>query len=393
MIKKVAYTLFARLSNMLVSMGVSILISQQLGTTGRGEQAGILLSITILCLFTQVAGGSALVFLTPRHPGKQLISVAYGWVLGSALIGWGILTGLGELPIYSLQILIVSIIYSLWSANSFYLLGKEENNWFNSLNFINALLIFGFLLVASWMHQLNLDDYVISLFFGHGITWIISQFALNKKLEGNGPGVKNLLKLIIKHGGYIQLANLAQLLKYRIHYFFIKDILGPASLGVYSNAIAISEGLWLISRSMATVQFSKVANTENDKERRKLTTQYTWLSLGLTTGALLIVALIPDSLYTWTFGHDFTGIRELLWLLVPAVLALSGSNLISHYFSGIGRNHINFIGSSIGLAVTAGLGYFLIREYGLSGAAMASSVAFVVTAGFHWWMYSFPEKK
>ncbi len=384
MVRKVLYTFASRLSNILVTLGVSVIISNALGASGRGEQALILLGVTLVCLFTQVAGGSALVFLTPRYPGKQLLSAAYIWIVLSGIVGWAGLFTFSAIEVYAWHILAISIIHSIWSANAFYLLGKEKSNWFNALNFIYSasMLIY---LSAVWMvGELSLMHYVISLYLGHAFALFISFFGLKGELEGGRTELSTLLKKFIHHGGFIQLANIAQLLKYRIHVYIILYYLGDTQLGIYSNALAIAEGVWIISRSIAIVQFGKVANEKDDAVSRKLTLDYTWVSIGLSMLAVAVLLLMPDSLFTWVFGKDFTGIHGILVYLSVAIVALAASNLFSHYFSGTGKNHINFIGSALGLVITAGLGYWLIPIRGLDGAAIATSIAFSATAVYQW---------
>lgn len=389
MIKKVALTLFSRLSNVAVTLGIAVVVSKSMGAVGRGDQALILLGITLVCLFTQVAGGTALVYLTPRFPGKRLLSVAYSWILTSGIFGWLVLYLIGVLDQYAIDILFISIIHSIWSANAFYLLGKEKTGTYNFLNFIYLLVILANLSINWYFGNSGLENYVNSLYLGHTVSLVFSFFALRGQLEGEKSGVKFLLGKFLHHGGFSQLANVAQLLKYRIHLYIIMAYIGPKELGIYVNAIALAEGVWIISRSIAIVQFSKVANEKSDQESRKITLQYTWISVVLSAVAMAVLMFIPDAFFTWIFGKDFTGIHDILAYLAVAVIALAASNLFSHYFSGIGRNHINFIGSTIGLAVTAGLGYWLIPEYGLKGAAMASSIAFAATTVFHWLVFSF----
>lgn len=387
MFQKVLYTFFSRVSNIAATLGISVVISNALGAEGRGEQALILLGITLVCLFTQVAGGSALVYLTPKYPGKRLLGVAYVWVLLSGVIGWTILYFFGAFQSFAVDILIISLIHSIWTANAYYLLGKEKTGVFNFLNFIYLLMILGNLCVQWYFHELDLKDYIDSLYYGHLVSLIYSFAALRGQLAGEKPELKLLLGKFIHHGGFIQLANVAQLLKYRIHFYIIVLYLGDSALGIYSNALAIAEAVWVISRSIATVQFAKVANLEDDNEARKLTVNYTWISIAASAAAMVVLLCFPDEFFTLVFGKDFTGIHEILIYLSVAIIALSASNLLSHYFSGKGRNHVNFIGSAIGLAVTAGLGYLLIPDQGLKGAAIASSVAFLVTAVFHWGMF------
>ncbi len=389
MIKRVIKTFAARASNILVTFGIAIIISNALGATGKGEQALILLGISLMCIFQQVAGGAALVYLTPRYDGKKLLQVAYLWAFTSSGLGFLVLNAFNLMPAYGLHIVALSLLHSLWSIQAFYLLGREKSDWYNSLNFIYSAITLAYLFIKWQWLGLTLNDYVISLYLSHGITLFISFFGLKDLGTGTKATKWEILKKYIHHGGFIQLANVAQLVKSRIHFYYIGLFLGISMVGIYSNALAIAEGIWIITRSISVVQFSKVANLNNKTEARKITTQYTLASVGLSLAGLLVLFLLPDQFFIKMFGKEFTGIHDLLTYLSLAVVSLAASNIISHYFSGIGKNHINFIGSLIGLVITAALGYVFIPKYGLKGAAMASSLAFFATAIFHLVLYQF----
>jgi O-antigen/teichoic acid export membrane protein len=74
------------------------------------------------------------------------------------------------------------------------------------------------------------------------------------------------------------------------------------------------------------------------------------------------------------------GVQPLLLLLVPGLLGMAASQAYSHYFSGVGLNRHNAIGSGIGLVCTLVFGYRLIPTYDLTGAAITASVAYSANA-------------
>ena len=67
---------------------------------------------------------------------------------------------------------------------------------------------------------------------------------------------------------------------------------------------------------------------------------------------------------------------------MPGISAFGFSILISSYFSGIGKFHINTLGSFIGLTMTVSFCYLLIPVYGTKGAAIAASISYCTSALF-----------
>ncbi|MGI8893789.1 MAG: polysaccharide biosynthesis C-terminal domain-containing protein, partial [Bacteroidia bacterium] len=92
--------------------------------------------------------------------------------------------------------------------------------------------------------------------------------------------------------------------------------------------------------------------------------------------AILILLLIPIDLYAFIFGQAFREVKTVIWFLSPGILFLAVSTVFTHYFSGLGKNHINSIASGIGLFFTLILCYLLIPVYGLAGAAAATSISY-----------------
>jgi O-antigen/teichoic acid export membrane protein len=66
--------------------------------------------------------------------------------------------------------------------------------------------------------------------------------------------------------------------------------------------------------------------------------------------------------------------------LAPGVLLYNFAIILGHYFSGIGKYHINTIASSIGLVVSVVLFISLIPAYAIKGAGIATSISYGVTS-------------
>ena len=108
-----------------------------------------------------------------------------------------------------------------------------------------------------------------------------------------------------------------------------------------------------------------------------MTTKAVRTSFLLTVPALALLVLIPDHFYLLVFGHDFSGIRQLVLYLSPGILAIAVANVIGHYFSAIGKMNILIIKSSTGLGLTALLLTIFLKEYGLQAACLTLDVSYL----------------
>ncbi|MBT7652454.1 MAG: hypothetical protein HN563_03985, partial [Flavobacteriales bacterium] len=92
----------------------------------------------------------------------------------------------------------------------------------------------------------------------------------------------------------------------------------------------------------------------------------------------ILVSAVPESIYAWVFGIN--GIAVPLRILAPGMIAGAISSIIAHHLSAIGLHIWNARTSAIGLTVLIILGWFAIPTYGVAGAAMAASAAYLSQA-------------
>lgn len=70
---------------------------------------------------------------------------------------------------------------------------------------------------------------------------------------------------MLTYGFAIQIANFAQLLNYRLSYYIIEFCSGRKALGVFDLGTKLSEAVWILPKSMATVQYARISNSKENK--------------------------------------------------------------------------------------------------------------------------------
>jgi O-antigen/teichoic acid export membrane protein len=382
---KIIVTFLARFGSAVAAFAIAIILSQFLGTEGKGKAALLILNISFINLFTNIMGGAALVYLAPRFHSFTLLLVSYIWI--------PLITGvLGILYYYSgytftsldIHTFILSIILGWFNTNTNLLLGKQKTHIFNILSVIQVFITLIYLLIAFYgsIGAQQYSDYITALYIGYGVSFLASFIYTTKEFDG---GLKltrfsEVLRRYVWHGGYIQLANLGQLLIYRASFYMIGYFHTLSPLGIYSNAIAIAESIWIVSRSISTILYSEIANEKDINVSKQNTIRLRKTNLLISIGLVATVCFLPDSFYTYLFGRDFKGLQEIIWALAPGIVAFSYANLNSHFFSGIGKNHINTIISFSGFGLTAIIGIALIPSYSTIGAAITASLVYIITA-------------
>ncbi|MDX5321457.1 MAG: polysaccharide biosynthesis C-terminal domain-containing protein [Bacteroidota bacterium] len=384
--RHIIWQFFTRFGAALFNLLIGIIISRYLGSEGRGIHGLFIASVALIHLCTNWLGGASLVYLSSRHPVRQLTWISFWWSSGFAILCWVILQLSGIMPEgYEWAVLICSLLFAWWNNLANMLLGKEKTQAYNTLQVIHPMLSALVLMVFFYWVETGFTSFI----WAYGSAQLVNLGLAVKYLKEDYQASDRkkdpqLFRVFIRHGLFIQLANLTQFFNYRMVYFLIDSHFGKQVLGVYSNALSLAESVWMITRSISTVQFARIANSESTKFSQKLTQQYGGISLVVSALGVVFLLLLPDAFFVWLFGDEFAGISHHLLLLSPAILSMSLGNIYAHYFAGLGMNRVNFVGSLLNLVVILVSFYWLMDLIQVDAAPVSSSIAFTVAMVYHY---------
>lgn len=186
-----------------------------------------------------------------------------------------------------------------------------------------------------------------------------------------------LLQESFRYGSVGLLANIVQFFNYRLDFFLLASLASPAAVGVYSIAVTIGELLWKLPTAASTILFPRVASTrEHDPE---FTARVSRIVVALTIAGGAAITGISYVLIPLVFGERFSGAFVPLLLLLPGIVALGLTAIISSHFAGRGELKWSTYAAVLGLVLTVALCIVLIPPYGASGAALASTAAYSIT--------------
>ncbi len=383
--KLILHTFSTRLIGSILNFILALITAKYLGDTGRGTISIVVLNISVIMMVNNFVGGSALVYLIPKHGIGKTLLPSYLWALISVVVVYLILTTFNLNPVeYNSDLLYLSLIQAFLTVNLMTLLAKEKIIAHNISSLFSALLLFGGVLIFFFIiDNQSIDSYIKSLYIGYSVAAVISFITLVPNLSLKVPQkIFTATRELFKYGIYVQVANIVQLFNYRFSYYLLQLSFaeGTGLVGVYSIAVSFAEAFWLISKSIATVQYSKISNTDDDEYNINLTIKLAKNSFLATIILLLPLFFIPASFFTWLLSDEFIEVKNTILLLSPGILFISFSTIFTHYFSGIGKHYINTIGSSIGFVVTLVVGLLIIPKIGIKGAAITASASYFASA-------------
>lgn len=386
MFKKIAGTIGTRALTALLAFVTWTLNAHYLGPEQLGTISLIIFAVAIIMLFTNFMAGAALIYLTPRYGIYKLFIPAYLWSFLVTICAAFLLRLIGILfPIleiipagYFKPVLFLALIMSFNSANYMLLLGLERVKQYNLISLVQIVVLFMILLFMLFgIEYLDVMAYYWAVFISYSLSMLIGLVILYPYFKRvQLANMKALVAEILRFGTYVQVANIFQAMNYRLSLKFVDFFLGRAAVGVLSLGMQLAEGLWLISRSIATVQYARLSNEMNYDYSVRLTltlAKITWL---VTAIAMLIVLAIPRFVFEAVFTVQFGDVKLVIASLSVGIVMLSISMIFSGFFSSINKPVHNAISSAIGFVFTVLLGLLLVPRLGIMGAGVSASVSY-----------------
>jgi O-antigen/teichoic acid export membrane protein len=386
MFKKITGTIGTRLLVAVMAFTAWTLNAHYLGPEKVGTVSLIIFAVAIIQLFTNFVAGAALIYLTPRTGIYRLFIPAYIWSLLITLITAFSLEFLGTIfPLleiipagYFIPVLLLALVMSFTSANYMLLLGLERVNGYNIVNLVQMTVLFLILVVMLFgVRSYEVMAYYWAVFISYFFAMVLGLALLYRSFTKVPlTNMKSLVLEILRFGTYVQFANIFQTMNYRLSLKFVDFYIGRGAVGILSLGMQLAEGLWLISRSIATVQYSRLSNEMNYDYSVRLTLTLAKITWVVTAVAMLILLAIPKFVFEAVFTASFGDVKLVIASLSPGIVALSVSMILSGFFSSINKPFHNTIGSATGLIFTIGLGILLIPKYGIMGAGISATVSY-----------------
>ena len=389
MFKKIINTFGTKITAAVINFLIAVLLSQVLGDTGKGTQALLLTTITFILIFSEIVCGASIIYLAPRHSFKKILVASTVWAaLIAVVMGFAIWLFYPKLaPNLVAHVAILSFISSLSNINFRFLVGKEEIKKANYNTLLQpVLLVLTLAVYYLILKRTDIYGYVIGLYAAYGGTFLLGVWMLRKEYANLGndkdKDYKPVLKDLFKYGFLNQTGHFVQFFNLRLSYYLLDKYINVGRVGVFSNALSLAEAIWIISNSIALVQYARIANADDRNYAQKLTLDLNKICLVVSAFAIIGLCLLPPSVYTFVFGPEFGEMAGIIRILAPGVLFYCVFLILGHYYSGIGRYQMNTFAALCGLAVTCILGFTLIPRYDVTGAAITSAVSYTVNAIF-----------
>lgn len=381
--RQILYTILARGASTALNFLIALLVARHCGPSIKGEVTLLITTVWFFIFLSNILGGQALIYLLPRNRSEQLLIPAYIWCFIVSVIGFAFLKFSSLIAVQHItSVIIISFFSSITALHQTLLYARKQIYHANLLQVIPlGIVVIGLAINFYVLQTENVFAYIISAGVGYFISTIIS-FALVIR-EFNLSHIKERVDwsevlLSLQHGFLFQLVEVLQLLNLRYYFFQLGNQQGMQYLGIFSVGISVLESVWLIPRSINTVNYIHISHQSSHADSYRetlllLKINYIWCAL-----ALVALFLIPPQVYTWVFGNGFAEVKHAVRFLFPGIWIYSGWWVLFSYYSGVGKYKPLIVSSALGALVLVVLSHYLLPLYVMSGAGLAATFSFTV---------------
>jgi O-antigen/teichoic acid export membrane protein len=385
-VRGVASTAGTRVTVLIVGLGSTVALARGLGPTGRGVYALAMTVATLGVVVFNLGFHTANTYFASREPESLPVLVSNTFVraaavgaLGLSLVVAGRALGIRPGPLsFGLIVLVVA-----WVAMGLVfiqlqplllVLGRHrqfnvtEGGWQ-----IGAVA----LVVTLWVTG-NLTP--TSAFLVTFVALLAGAVAVTLNLVSfRGPLPRpsmTLLRRALPHALRSYALTVTGILVIRLDIFLVESRLDTRQVGLYVVAVTICEAIQILPVTIGALLLPKIAGLTDEVQQWEIARRVT-----LATGAVMValcgvVALVAEPAVRFLYGEDFSASTAPLYWLLPGIALLGINAVLVHYFLAVGVPSSILVTQALAVALNIGLGIILLGPMGLSGAALASTIAY-----------------
>ena len=379
---------FARVADFGLRFGASVLLARWLGPEDRGVLTFIVLVTAWVVMFGNFSFTEATIYQLGKGtpPGMAAVGLlvfslgagvlylagAVGLIYGGVL-RWPV----GEVGIFYLLLALVPLNLAVtnWTA---IVQAQQRFTAYNWLLVSRSLAFLVALVIAMQVGTDRLQAVAVAMVATAVLNFVILGCYLGRLLQWKGAWSPAFLKAVFRYGIRSHLSVILANITLRFDQFVLGTILTPAHLGWYATAASLSELPQLLPDSIAVVLLPRVSR--DPVSGAALTARACRCTIVCMLVVVLGLALAAPVAIPLIYGQAFApAVRALLYLL-PGVIFLSMSKILTKYLCGIGKPGLCVWSTATSAGATAVLIIPLVHQYGMVGAGITSSCAYAAGA-------------
>jgi len=385
------YTFVVRLVAIALAAALTILTARMLGPAGRGVYALPGVEAVLVASIFGGLGSATSYFLLTRNPSaaflRTVLYCAALWVVIAAaalvplaLLGraqWTLAPAMAVLP-----------AMALLNVATGYALGMKKVRYTTAIAAIQNLLTVCATAAGLFLISRTPGVAIVAWVLGTTLTGIVALtfvviFSRRRAGGTEEIGLREYAQFCMK----VSVTYVVSLLNYRADLYIVALLLTPAALGMYGIAINAAESLLIPTQAAALAASPHIASLEL-RQSALLTARCVRNNLLIALAVCGLLFIFARPIILLLYGPAFLPAVPAFDVLLAGVVALSLGSPVSNYFTlRLGRPQVPMWLGTLSAAICIGFSFALIGRYGMIGAAVGSTVGYIVGQGAGLWYF------
>jgi len=195
----------------------------------------------------------------------------------------------------------------------------------------------------------------------------------------------DLAKRLLNDSWPLMLAGITISIYMKIDQVMIKNMLDTKALGNYAVAVRLTEVWYFIPMAITNSLFPAIINAKKISEElyyQRLQKLYD-LMVRLAVAIALPMTFLSDWGINLLFGSQYNQAGSVLMIYVWGLIPVGCGIILGKFYIIENYNLDNLFRNVIGALLNIILNYFLIKNYSIEGAAIASVISFIYISFIH----------
>ena len=389
-VRKVAETFGNRVLLIIIGMATSIMVARILGPEGRGVYAvavaigGIGVQFGNLGLHASntyyVAKERSI--LAPLAANSILVGIVLGG--GSALLCWAFFAFWPQLaPVHGI-LLPFSLLWIPFGLAFMLLhnllLGIMDIRAYNLIELVKGLLVVFLIALLIVVDKVSVLSVFLTGFFIIIISLVLVIRRIGTHISVFSMPDPSLIKDHIGYGIKAYLSSFFAFMVLKTDLLLVNHLLGSEKAGIYSISVALANMLYLFPTVVGSIFFPRLCSMTDHREKFVFVRKVVYLTGAVMVPFVLIAGFVAETVIRILYGIDYAPSASPFRWLLPGIFIWSIEGIVRRLLTSDGFRVGVVYAWFFAFLINIGLNVLFIPMYGIDGAAMASSLTFLVLA-------------
>lgn len=375
----------------------SLIIARVLGPEGRGLVSALLVPTQLAVNLSEMGVRQSIAF----HIGHDifplerllptllsLIPIASFIAILASLLYFDFV-GIGEDDPLLLALTLASIPASLGSTYaSGVFLGRQNIAAFRRTSWRPALFRLVLIIVLAWALGWGVYGVLVATLGSALMGSAYALYLLRQEGKLRFGFDREVARKVQARGFDFAAALFVLMVNYKVMILLLTRYGTLTEVGLYTQAIVLAELIWELPSAVSSLLLAKGVNAKDKaafSQKVMVLGRMSFLAALVAGGGLAIMAPV---VFPLLFGSAFAESADICVVLLPGIVAFIVFKVLHMDLATRGKPWVSLIVMLPVLVFNIVLGYWMIREYGVLGAAAASSASYTLAALLYVILYS-----